>query len=436
MGKIYDKASFIIPTGPAYNSGELWGITRPSISDNGKMTFQRDSSTYRTTNCGINSIPANMPRIDYADGIPHISMQSETTNLIPYSRLNSGWIANAATLSGNNVPSPEFKINAVTVTSPNNNSTGEATVRTSIGTQPAGYYIVSFYLKPLGNNYALVQLWTGSQSTDLSIMFDIANKTITSGCVEYPNNGRGYIEDVGDGWVRASVGGYIAASSTLTAYVYLAQSSSTIAISNNSGNGVYVFGAQVERVSAEDDAGLIPNVYVPTNGSAASIVRDQGYQSAYTPTSQRVTVYGHIRLRNEWGNISSEQDANYNIFGFINGTTNQYGIYYWGANSDLFGFNTWNGDSYGISNSTIADGSWHKIVAVFDFSDFTKGELYIDGVKQSISQTLETTLQRSFAPFGLNSPNPSNQSPVCDYREVIVFDQELSETECITLSTL
>ncbi len=60
----------------------------------------------------------------------------------------------------------------------------------------------------------------------------------------------------------------------------------------------------------------------------------------------------------------------------------------------VFGFNTGNGDVFGISSSGLANG-WHHVVAIFTNGAVASNELYIDGVKQTLTQRL-------------SSPNNSN----------------------------
>ena len=438
MGKIYDKASYIIPTGIAYTEAEAWAITNPSITDNGKMTFDRNGITHRTTNCNIEEIASDIPRIDYEDGYSHISMQAYNQNLQTYSEFSTGWINGATTLALNAGVSPDGHINAAAIQVNGTGTLSECSFRRSAGGQSAGYYVYSVYLKALNDlRYVSIQIWTGDNATDLMATFDLVDGKKVTGAGGFSDNGEGKIQELSDGWYRVSVSGNIASSATLTQYIYLREDTSGIGVSNFNDNGVYAFGAQLERVAPFNTTyPALPSAYIKTTSATVSQVRDQGYISTFTPTSTKATIYGWIRLRSEWGGTADEQDNNYTIFGFVNGTTNHYSIYYWGADGDKFGFNTWSGDSYGITGSTIHDGEWHKVVAVFDFNDFTQGKLFIDGVKQSISQTRATTVQRSAAPFALSSPTTSNQSPACDYREVVVFDQGLPDDECITLSTL
>jgi len=50
------------------------------------------------------------------------------------------------------------------------------------------------------------------------------------------------------------------------------------------------------------------------------------------------------------------------------------------------GFNTGENDLYGISDISSLRGGWHRITAIFSHHDIYQNELFIDGVKQSLSE--------------------------------------------------
>jgi MSHA biogenesis protein MshQ len=74
---------------------------------------------------------------------------------------------------------------------------------------------------------------------------------------------------------------------------------------------------------------------------------------------------------------------------FWNGTSGQM-LLSWQTqdlffNAGFFGFNTFNGDLFGISSSGLANG-WHHVVAEFTNRNITGNKLYIDGVPQTLAQ--------------------------------------------------
>jgi hypothetical protein len=105
------------------------------------------------------------------------------------------------------------------------------------------------------------------------------------------------------------------------------------------------------------------------------------------------------------------------LFGFGTADTSTQDVYFWGGDaSRQFGFNTWNGDSWGFSNSTstgnIMDGRWHHLTAIFDRNTITNSSIYVDGVLKSLSQVRGTTLTRTVSGnfgIGLNGWNTGDQ---------------------------
>lgn len=57
--------------------------------------------------------------------------------------------------------------------------------------------------------------------------------------------------------------------------------------------------------------------------------------------------------------------------------------------SGHFGFNTFNNDIYGIQSTNLAY-TWHHVAAVFTNGDVAPNELYINGIKESLSQLRNT----------------------------------------------
>ncbi len=65
---------------------------------------------------------------------------------------------------------------------------------------------------------------------------------------------------------------------------------------------------------------------------------------------------------------------------------NRYDLWFYEGN---LGFNSANGDLYGISSAGLSNG-WHHVVAVFTNANVQASKLYIDGVSQALSQRRNT----------------------------------------------
>jgi Ca-dependent carbohydrate-binding module xylan-binding len=66
-----------------------------------------------------------------------------------------------------------------------------------------------------------------------------------------------------------------------------------------------------------------------------------------------------------------------------------WNLYALAIGNGVFGFDTFNADRYGINSSALQVG-WRHIVAVFNNGNVSQSQLYIDGVKQTISQVRGT----------------------------------------------
>jgi hypothetical protein len=128
------------------------------------------------------------------------------------------------------------------------------------------------------------------------------------------------------------------------------------------------------------------------------------------------------------------------LFGFGTQASETQDVYFWGGDANRpFGFNTWNGDSWGFNNSTasgqIMDGRWHHLVAVFDRNSITtNSKIYVDGVSKSLSQVRGATLNRTVSTnfgIGLNGWNTSDQLLNGNINSLFVYNKELDLSEIL-----
>ena len=327
----------------------------------------------------------DIPRIDYTNGEPSILLEPQRQNVI----LNSTAISLSPTKNGTFVDnfaiSPEGIQNATKITATNTDPFFYQSVSFS-----AGDYTASIYVKGIG------------QSIGKEFRFAISNQTHTANKYIIPSE-----------WTRFEFTGTIT-TSTATAGVEIIDPAVV-------GDEILVWGWQVE-------AGSYATSLIHTSGTA--VTRSQDFLpnplgAVSTPTGNKAVIYLEI---------ASTETISRNFVGFINGTSNQYGLYHWGtADNNKFGFNSWNGDSYGITGADyLVNGEFNKIAGLFDFTDFTNNKLYINGKQQNISQVRGTTLQRGAAPLGITTPNinvSTAEVPIGNYKSVMMFDQELTDEE-------
>jgi len=109
-------------------------------------------------------------------------------------------------------------------------------------------------------------------------------------------------------------------------------------------------------------------------------------------------VDDYIQLSNLAVNTGSGQQNTVAFWMYWNGTNadmpfgfTSYDLY---LVSGAFGFNHGCGDVWGVSSTGLAN-RWVHVAAVFYNNDYTKEQLYLDGVPQTLSQRVGTSCNRS-----------------------------------------
>ena len=121
----------------------------------------------------------------------------------------------------------------------------------------------------------------------------------------------------------------------------------------------------------------------------------------------------------------------FSLFSFV-ATSNVIDLYYWGANTDQYGFNSWAGDSWGINNFD-KEGLFQIDAVLFkNGSPASSGvELYINGATQSLSQVKATSVSRTMS-TGYRvgrGDSTTDQEFNGEMAEVIVYARDLSDAE-------
>ena len=125
------------------------------------------------------------------------------------------------------------------------------------------------------------------------------------------------------------------------------------------------------------------------------------------------------------------------LFGFGTDASSTQDIYFWGGDGNRqFGYNTWNGDSWGFTGSTatgeIMDGEWHYLTAVLNRSTITSSLIYVDGVSKSLSQVRGTTQTRTPSTnfgIGLNGWHTNDQLLNGNLANTFIYNKQLTQAE-------
>ena len=349
----------------------------------------------------------DIPRIDYTNGEPSILLEPSRSNIIIYSQDYTQWSSSLSpTVTSNFAISPEGITNADKITASHNNSSKFIGFTLATST----VHTASVFLKNIDSTQTRIEVYAASWSYP---NFEISWNGYIPSTLSSNNVSNIQYQEYTNNWWRVSY--QFTTDSSITSYNTYIYPDRV-----NASKSILAFGSQLE-------AGNNATSLIHTSGSTATRSKDSfpnPLGANGTPTGNKAVIYLEI------ASTPTTPLPQKNFIGFVNGTTNQYGLYHWGStDSNKFGFNTWNGDAYGITGADyLINGEFNKIAGLFDFTNFTNNKLYINGKKQSISQVRNTTVQRSAAGLGITAPT-ANQDPVGNYKCVMMFDEELTDEE-------
>ena len=128
-------------------------------------------------------------------------------------------------------------------------------------------------------------------------------------------------------------------------------------------------------------------------------------------------------------------NTNMALFGFGTEASNTQDVFMWGQDSNgPFGFNHWNGDSWGYAGGEddIKNQGFFQVIAEFHFSDYTDNRLWINGVSKTLSNQRGTNLQRTQSNnFGIGHNGWSTASETWNgsIASVLVYDRAFTAEE-------
>ena len=153
--------------------------------------------------------------------------------------------------------------------------------------------------------------------------------------------------------------------------------------------GNVLAGTQLNLTLSQPAGGTLGGVLNIYNSAGTNLTNNvtAGNTLSYTvPTGQGGVYYARV---------SSASTTTVSFWMNWNGTNNEIPISFAGYDLYLdngsFGFNTGNGDVYGIQDPSGLANSWHLITAVFVDGSAMHDQLWIDGVQQTLAQQQGTT---------------------------------------------
>jgi hypothetical protein len=229
------------------------------LTSSGDFTVDRNSTATRVNSLGlIESVAANVPRLDYTDGnCPSLLLEPQGTNLLTHSNnfLDSIWGKSSTLITANASISPDGTLNAFNL----NNTSGNASCTHTLGSQPAGTYVFSVFIKATGSDIGK-GIGIRFQSNTFA-----QNNFITS-----------------SEWQRISVTMTTTSASVLNPRILVFGVTNAI-------TDVLIFGAQLEQSS-------VATSYIPTSGTTVTRLADvvDGAGDVNTFNSTEGVLYAEI----------------------------------------------------------------------------------------------------------------------------------------------
>jgi len=344
------------------------------------------------------------PRFDYSGGAtcPSLKLEPSRTQLVTQSEyFGAGWsLLSGGSFAFNQTTSPEGVQNASTLSGDGVNANA-AYFSASVTSGTA--YAFSIYAKQ--NGQSLLRMRGFSPAAGGNVIFDLSDGTINTQPSDDFSNAK--IEAVGtDGWYRCSVIATADATNSGALFGFDYSDSSA------SGGLFYVWGAQME-------AGSYPSSYIPnhsggtiTRGADDSIVESLGYSSTCTFYYEFNTTTGR-ETSSPFAQVGKDSSNKF----YIKGSS---------ANIPQFQVQG-NGIFSGSISSTNEISGTNKIAVQWSSG---VGVVFSNGVKQS------GTLTNSNTSENIDFISMRGNGTSHDSKQLLFFEEALSDTECIKLTTI
>ena len=394
---------------PSTVGGSVYSVL-PSNGD-GDFDFSRASAATRINAQGlIETVAVTDNRLNYPllDGrvqtCPHLLLESQRTNVVPYSQTLSNWGQTNVVSADNAIISPDGTLNASKITDDSVNSTHRIIQSTT--TSASGEATYSVFLKKGTMTTCFVNLFSGGTIANASV--DLENGTISGATgtnhkiEQYPND-----------WYRVSIQGTLANTSTFV-YVYVKQLAGYI----GNGDYIYAWGAQLEE-------GSYPTSYIVSNsGSATTRIAEvcDGSGNASTFNSSEGVLYAEIS--------AFYDDNNFELISLSDGTNSN--------RCSIFFNNGAISAAYRIANVNVFLGSiaqdlltFHKVAISYKQNEF---KMFVDGVKVSEQLTGNVLSANTFNTLGFVRGDAANHF-YGNCKDLQVYNTALTDSELETLTS-
>ena len=406
---ILTQASLVL-TPNAVKTSKLYSII-PS-NGNGDMDVVRATTATRVNSSGIiESVAANVARLNYDGSCPSILVEPQRTNLDPNSQTFVGWTLNN---------SAGVTTSAVTATNPYDFSTVQKVIPTAALGQHRPLLSVNYtangriWVIAKADGYNFLSLGEGGGVNGSSIIFNLSDGTISGSQAGYTAS----IISLGNGWYKCSINTVFTGS---ILKVIVIRNNNTISDYIGDGtSGVLIAHKQLE-VGEYDTTSILTNGAIATR-NADVITRNNIY------TNGLITSLGgtwFIELNN---NLSLTRSiAGNGIWIGDNNTSsttgNSFNIRHNGGTARL-SINKAVGGTLTPLYTTLTN----TVKIAIDWNG-TTADVFVNGVKV-VTGTAFTTTNMEFL-------NTDGLGDVPKYiKSMMLFPKPLTDSECIALTTL
>lgn len=352
----------------------------------------------------------NIPRLDYSGGASCASLllEPQRTNEVTYSEdYSSGWSKSNTTIIANNATSPRGTQDATKIYP--NSSGNYRHIRNNSFNPSSGLYTFSIYAKAGELDHLVLIDYDGG---GIGIDFDLTNGVATDNA-STPFDSFS-MTDVGNGWYRC------VATATDMYFYWILSDNGGLSVTANGTDGLFIWGAMAEQ-------GSFPTSYIPTSGTSVTRVEDEcnNVRDATLFNDAEGVLFTEIAVFTSVGSKSIT---------LSDGTNSNRILINYRLSSNVLDVNVISGGSYQVTfnyTGVTNPNSLNKIAFKYKENDFA---LWVNGV-EVFTDTSGLT-PNGLDELNLASVNGSSQSYYGKVKQLIYFNEALTDEELETLTTI
>ena len=370
--------------------------------------FTRATTATRVNRDGlIEEVQSGVPRIDFS-GDGSLLLEPQRTNLFQRSEEfdNAYWSKSRATVTANQVTSPDGNVNADYLEQQSGQTNRGAAFR--LITYSAASYSLSVFAKKKEKTF--INLSEASTGSIKATWFDLDNGVV--GTTNASHTAK--IEDYGDGWYRCSIVFTANAGSASTLF-YLSDTDNSTTVTDS--GGIYIWGAQLE-------VGSYATSIIKTSGSAVTRNADSYYVDNIGQTTAYTIFIDYNNL--EQADTSFQDYISFQASGSVQDGLRAEGV---GSEWRLYGYNIIGSVTFPIVGS-INKNKKAIVISTDGIKLFEDGALTTQDLSGMTIPALGAIVSRR----GTSSPYPTEIKQ--SYNQLMIFPTALTDSECIELTTL